>query len=101
MAMNESHPKPPVADVRPHPVTSAHGVRTDPYYWLRDDDRTNPQVLAYLEAENAYLERCTGAQKPFEDALYEEIIARLKRKDAGVPIRKHGNCTTPPYGPGK
>src|ERR1700728_4728034 len=88
--MNEPHPKPPVAAVRPHPVTSAHGVRTDPYYWLRDDDRTNPQVLAYLEAENAYLERCTAAQKPFENALYEEIVARLKQDDAGVPYRKHG-----------
>ena len=32
--------------------------RTDPYYWLRDDERANPEVLAYLEAENAYRERC-------------------------------------------
>jgi oligopeptidase B len=101
MAMNEPHPKPPVADIRPHPVTSAYGVRTDPYYWLRDDDRANPQVLAYLEAENAYLERCTAAQKPFENALYEEIIARLKQDDAGVPYRKHGYWYNSRYEPGK
>jgi oligopeptidase B len=101
MAMNEPHPIPPIADVRPHPVTSAHGVRTDPYYWLRDDDRTNPQVLAYLEAENAYLERCTAAQKPFENALYEEIVARLKQDDAGVPYRKHGYWYNSRYEPGK
>ena len=101
MAMNEPHPKPPVAAVRPHPVTSAHGVRTDPYYWLRDDDRTNPQVLAYLEAENAYLERCTAAHKPFENALYEEIVARLKQDDAGVPYRKHGYWYNSRYEPGK
>src|SRR6202789_1999478 len=101
MAMNEPHPQPPVADVRPHPVTSAHGVTTDPYYWLRDDDRTNPQVLAYLEAENAYLERCTAAQKPFENALYEEIVGRLKQDDAGVPYRKHGYWYNSRYEPGK
>ena len=82
--------KPPVAAVQPHAVTSVHGVRTDPYYWLRDDERTNPQVLAYLNAENAYRERCTAAGKPFEDALYEEIVARLKQDDSSVPYRKHG-----------
>ena len=101
MAMNEPHPKPPVAAVRLHPVASAHGVRSDPYYWLRDDDRTNPQVLAYLEAENAYLERCTAAHKPFENALYEEIVARLKQDDAGVPYRKHGYWYNSRYEPGK
>ena len=99
--MNEPHPKPPVAAVQPHLVTSAHGVRTDPYYWLRDDDRRNPQVLAYLEAENAYLERCTAARKPFENALYEEIVARLKQDDAGVPYRKHGYWYNSRYEPGK
>ena len=99
--MNEPHPKPPVAAVQPHPVTSAHGVRTDPYYWLRDDDRRNPQVLAYLEAENAYLERCTAAHKPFENALFEEIVARLKQDDAGVPYRKHGYWYNSRYEPGK
>ena len=82
--------KPPVAAIQPHAVTSAHGVRTDPYYWLRDDERTNPQVLAYLNAENAYRERCMAAGKPFENALYEEIVARLKQDDSSVPYRKHG-----------
>jgi oligopeptidase B len=81
---------PPVAAIRPHTITSPHGVRTDPYYWLRDDERANPEVLAYLTAENAYRERCLGAGKPFENALYEEIVGRLKQDDAGVPYRKHG-----------
>jgi oligopeptidase B len=82
--------KPPVAAAQPHAVTSAHGVRTDPYYWLRDDERTNPQVLAYLNAENAYRERCTAAGKAFENALYEEIVSRLKQDDSSVPYRQHG-----------
>ena len=80
----------PVAAVRPHTVASPHGDRTDPYYWLRDDERTNPDVLAYLAAENAYQERCMRPVKPFEDALYEEIISRLKQDDSSVPYRLHG-----------
>jgi oligopeptidase B len=44
---------PPVAARKPHRVDSPHGTRTDEYYWLRDDTRTDPQVLAYLVAENA------------------------------------------------
>jgi oligopeptidase B len=99
--MNDAHFPPPVAAVRPHAVTSPMGERTDPYYWLRDDERANPEVLAYLEAENAYRERCMAQAKPFENALYEEIIARLKQDDATVPYRKHGYWYNARFEPGK
>src|ERR1700716_4307023 len=92
---------PPVAAVRPHIVASPHGDSTDPYYWLRDDERTNPEVLAYLAAENAYLERCMAPSKPFENALYEEIIGRLKQDDASVPYRLHGYWYHTRFEPGK
>jgi oligopeptidase B len=92
---------PPVAAVRPHTITSPHGARTDPYYWLRDDERANPEVLAYLAAENAYRERCMAAVQPFENALYEEIIARLKQDDTSVPYRKHGYWYSTRFEPGK
>jgi oligopeptidase B len=88
--MAEPEFAPPAAAIRPHTLASAQGVRTDPYYWLRDDERTNPEVLAYLAAENAYREHCMAARKPFENALYEEIVARLKQDDASVPYRKRG-----------
>jgi oligopeptidase B len=88
--MLEPDANPPVAAMRPHTVASPHGDRTDPYYWLRDDERTNPEVLAYLAAENAYQERCMRPVKPFEDALYEEIVSRLKQDDSSVPYRLHG-----------
>ena len=42
---------PPDVEKRPHTVTSPHGERQDEYYWLRDDERKNPQMLAYLNAE--------------------------------------------------
>jgi oligopeptidase B len=88
--MPQTIPAPPVAAVRPHAVNSAHGARSDPFYWLRDDERTDPEVLAYLAAENAYRESCMAEVKPFENALYEEIVARLKQDDASVPYAKRG-----------
>ena len=54
-------PKPPVAAMKPHEVESPHGVRLDEYYWLRDDSRRDPEVLAYLAAEVARQAMfCTG-----------------------------------------
>jgi oligopeptidase B len=99
--MNEADFNPPVAAMRPHAVTSPYGARTDPYYWLRDDERTNPEVLAYLAAENAYRERCMAPAKPFEDALYAEIVSRLKQDDASVPYRKRGYWYHTRFEPGK
>ena len=79
---------PPVAPVREHTVSSPHGERLDPYYWLRDDERTNPEVLAYLSAENAYHAQHLAPVKPLEDQIYGEIVARLKQDDSTVPYRK-------------
>jgi oligopeptidase B len=93
--------KAPVAAQKPYRVASPHGVRTDPYYWLRDDERTNPEVLAYLKEENAYRERSMAHAKPLENALYEEIYARLKQDDATVPYRKSGYWYSIRFEPGK
>jgi oligopeptidase B len=99
--MNESDPKAPVAAVKPHRVSSPNGVRTDPYYWLRDDERTNPEVLAYLKEENAFRERSMAGSKPLEDALYAEIYARLAQDDSTVPYRKNGYWYSTRFEPGK
>ena len=88
--MTEPPKPPPIAAVRPHPVNAPFGVRIDPYYWLRDDERKNPDVLAYLNAENAFRESSMAAAKPLEDALYGEIYGRLKQDDSTVPYRKDG-----------
>ena len=81
---------PPKAQERPHRIASPHGERIDPYYWLRDDEREDPDVLAYLRAENLYKELKLAPVKGLEDQLYAEIIARLKPDDATVPYRKNG-----------
>jgi oligopeptidase B len=99
--MTEPPLKPPAAEPHPHAVASPFGERIDPYYWLRDDERENPAVLNYLAAENAYREQCTAALKPLENALYEEIVARLKQDDSTVPYRKNGYWYAVRYAPGK
>ena len=99
--MNSQDPAPPVADRRPHAVPSPNGPRSDPFFWLRDDARANPDVLAYLHAENAYREACLADLKPLENSLYEEIIARLKQDDATVPYFKSGYWYSTRYEPGK
>ena len=83
-------PSLPRAEQRPHVVPSPFGDRQDPWYWLRDDERKNPAMLAYLEAENAHLANVMAPHRALEDALYQEIVARLKQDDASVPQRRHG-----------
>jgi oligopeptidase B len=83
-------PQPPLAAVRPHEVRSPHGTRIDDYYWLRDDTRTSPEVLAYLKAENEYRDAVTAALRPLEQELYREIVGRIEQDDSSVPYRDHG-----------
>jgi oligopeptidase B len=82
--------KPPVAAIRPFKVESPHGARNDDYYWLRDDEREDKDMLAYLAAENAYTDAVMAATKPLQEKLYNEIVGRIKQDDASVPYRKHG-----------
>lgn len=76
--------------MRTHRVASPHGERDDPYYWLRDDTRSDPDMLAYLQAENAYTQAILAPAQPMIDQLYTEIVARLKQDDATVPVRYRG-----------
>ncbi len=80
----------PRADQRPHEVISPHGTRQDEYYWLRDDTRKDPAVLAYLEAENRYAEQVLAPLAPAQQLLYDEIVARIRQDDASVPVFEDG-----------
>lgn len=99
--MTESDPRPPIATRKPYAVVSPHGTRIDPYYWLRDDERSDPEVLAYLKEENAFRERSMARSKTLENALYDEIYARLKQDDSTVPYRKNGYWYSTRFEPGK
>src|SRR5262249_19889017 len=79
-------PAPPVAKQVEH-VSLWHGEKvTDPSFWLRE--KSNPDVIRYLEAENAYTEAMTRDLKPFADALYREMLGRIQQTDLSVPTRR-------------
>ncbi len=80
----------PRAPARPFRVAAPHGVRDDPYYWLRDDSRTNPEVLDYLRAETDYANALLAPHQALMSQLYEEMLARIKQDDASVPVRYRG-----------
>ena len=83
--------RPPDAAKRPHAVRAPFGAeRRDEYYWLRDDKRENPEMLAYLAAENAHADALMAPLKPLQDRLYDEIVARIQQDDASVPFRERG-----------
>ncbi|WP_343520787.1 S9 family peptidase [Sphingomonas sp.] len=84
-------PAPPVAAKKPHQVKAPFGAtREDEYYWLRDDTRKNPEMLAYLKAENAYADAVMAPTKPVQETLYKEIVGRIKQDDSTVPYLDNG-----------
>src|SRR5687768_9731384 len=76
----------PTAPKRPYTITQHGQTRIDNYYWMRD--RTDPEVLKYLHAENDYLEEIMGHTKPIQATLYTEMKGRLKETDSTVPEKR-------------
>ena len=84
-------PTPPDAARRPHEVKAPFGAtRTDDYYWLRDDERQDEAMLAYLQAENAYTDAVMAPLGALQERLYGEIVGRIKQDDSSVPFRDKG-----------
>ncbi len=83
-------PPPPSAEQRPHSLEH-HGQRIeDPWAWLRDKgypDVTDPDVLGYLKAENAYFEAAMKPHRALVDQLFAEMKGRIKEDESSVPIR--------------
>ena len=86
-------PEAPVAKRVPY-TAEYHGRRIeDPYAWLRDPgypEVKDPEVLAYLEAENAYFDAFMAPLQPQVDELFEEMKARRPQEDESVPYTKNG-----------
>ena len=76
---------PPRAPIRETVLHHADDRRVDPYYWMRDRD--DPDVLAYLEAENTYTAAMLDHLGPLRDTLYDEIVSRVQETDASAPVR--------------
>ena len=81
----EVPPAPAAPTAKRLPMTRSHhgDVFVDPYEWLRDKDK--PEVISYLEAENAYTEAETAQLSELSDAVFSEIKARTKETDLSVP----------------
>ncbi|MDN3673869.1 S9 family peptidase [Flavobacterium branchiarum] len=78
----------PIAKEIPKSLKKHKEVRIDNYFWL--NDRENPEVIDYLNQENAYYESMTAHTKDLQKALYEEMKARIKEDDESVPYFYNG-----------
>jgi len=79
-------PTPPIAKQVPAERTYHGDTVDDPYAWLADPK--DPEVIAYLEAENAYTEASTAGLADLRSAIFDEIKARTQETDLSVPVRK-------------
>ena len=68
-----------------------HGrTAVDEYAWMRDDERTDPDVLAHLEAENAHTADVLAGTAGLQEQIFQEIKGRVQETDLSVPTRRDG-----------
>lgn len=92
-------PVAPDADARPHELEAHGDVRVDEYYWLRE--REDPEVIAYLEAENAYADAVLAPYSELEEGLYLELTDRLSDTRELTPWEDDGYLYGQRYGEGE
>ena len=81
-------PQPPMAEKKPK-ITKIHGeTLVDDYFWLRE--KTNPQVMEHLKAEDAYTEAIMKPTVPLQEKLYKEMLSHIKQTDTNAPYRQDG-----------
>ena len=84
----KDYPAPPVAKKQPVTFTEFGNKRVDNYFWMRD--KKDPEVIKYLEAENAYADEVMGHTKVLQETLYNEMKGRIKEQDNSVPYLDNG-----------
>lgn len=75
---------------KPHCVTEHGDSRYDPFYWLRCDSRDDPEVLAYIKAENAYCKEVLADTEGLQKTLYKEMRGRIQEADTSCPVPRDG-----------
>ena len=90
---------PPVAKKVAKELTTHGHTRVDNYYWM--NQREDPEVIAHLEAENAYKEAVMKHTEPLQQKLYDEIKSKIKQQDESVPYKKNGYYYYTKTEPGK
>ena len=96
---NAAAQTPPVAKVVPAQLETHGHVRVDNYYWL--NQREDPEVISYLEAENGYTETMTAHIEGMSASIFEEMKGRIKQDDDSVPYQKNGYWYYTRYETGK
>lgn len=81
-------PTPPVAEVKPDTFVEFSHQRIDNYYWMKD--KTDPKVIEYLNAENAYSDTVMASTKELQETIYNEILGRIKEDDESYPTLRNG-----------
>ncbi|WP_000936907.1 oligopeptidase B [Escherichia sp. TW14182] len=84
----------------PHAMTLHGDTRIDNYYWLRDDTRSQPEVLDYLQQENSYGHQVMASQQALQDRILKEIIDRIPQREVSAPYIKNGYRYRHIYEPG-
>src|SRR5437867_8587857 len=85
---SSSLPAPPVAKKIPKTTEINGHTLVDNYYWLRE--KKNPEVKAYLDAENAYTDAVMKPTEALQKKLYDEMLSRIKETDVEVPYQEGG-----------
>lgn len=80
--------KPPVTKKAAKADTLHGDIRVDEYAWIRDDSRTNQEVIGYLKAENAFTDSLMKPTVALQETLYNEMVRRIKETDENPPYRK-------------
>src|SRR5260221_259759 len=86
LAIDPTVPNPPAAKKVPDKLEQHGDTRIDDFFWIKD--KTNKDVLKYLEAENAYTAAVLKPTVPFQDNLYKEFLSRIKQTDEDVPVKE-------------
>lgn len=92
-------PQPPIAKKVPKQLTTHGDTRTDNYYWM--NQREDPEVIAYLNAENDYTKQRLAHTEELQEKLFKEIVGRIKQKDESVPVKDDGYWYYTRYEEGK
>ena len=97
--MGNKKPTPPKAEMIKKELIAHGQTRVDNYYWL--NDRENPDVISYLEAENVYTDAVMKHTEDLQEKLYDEIVGRIKQTDESVPYKLNGYFYYTRYEEGK
>ncbi|MDX7988093.1 S9 family peptidase [Xenorhabdus sp. 12] len=97
----EENMVPPTAKKQPHQMEMHGDSRVDNYYWMRDDNRQDENVINYLKAENQYTEQMLESGKELRETLYKEMTDRMNKEDQSVPYTYNGYIYRTVYEAGK